>query len=108
FLRKVMVLILGQIGAQIIAFLLTPVVTRLYGPENYGKLGVFLAISNVLIPAVALSYPIAIVLPKKTEEAIELAILSFKVIIAFSLAVGFLFLILYDELKEVTGLNGLI
>ncbi|WP_291346906.1 NAD-dependent epimerase/dehydratase family protein [Desulfobacula sp.] len=59
----------GTAGAQAIAMVFSPVVTRLYGPEIYGLLGTFLAITSMISPVVALSYPIAIVLPKEDSDA---------------------------------------
>lgn len=53
-----------------------PVITRLYGPEAFGMLGTFMAILGVLTPIAALTYPIAIVLPKSDADAKSLAKLS--------------------------------
>src|SRR5690554_870779 len=53
-----------------------PVITRLYGPEAFGMLGTFMAILGVLTPITALTYPIAIVLPKSDADAKSLAKLS--------------------------------
>jgi len=53
-----------------------PVITRLYGPEAFGMLGTFMAILGVLTPIAALTYPIAIVLPKSDADAKNLAKLS--------------------------------
>lgn len=76
FARKVAVVAFGAAGAQAIALLFTPVVTRLYGPESYGVLGVFLAVMQILTPAAALAYPIAIVLPRERDEALDIIRLS--------------------------------
>lgn len=54
----------------------SPVITRLYGPEAFGLLGIYTAILAVMIPLVSCSYPIAIVLPKKEIAALGLAKLS--------------------------------
>lgn len=53
-----------------------PIITRLYGPEAFGLLGTFSAILAVLTPMAALTYPIAIVLPKDHADAKGLAKLS--------------------------------
>jgi O-antigen/teichoic acid export membrane protein len=54
----------------------TPLITRLYGPENFGVLGTFTAVVTVAMPIAALSYPLAIVLPKRDSDALGLARLS--------------------------------
>lgn len=62
-----------------------PIITRLYGPEAFGVLGTFTAILAVLTPLAALSYPIAIVLPKHDADALGLAKLSLGIAVAMSL-----------------------
>lgn len=54
----------GTAMAQVISMLLAPIITRLYGPEAYGMMGTFMAIIGIFTPIAALTYPIAIVLPK--------------------------------------------
>lgn len=53
-----------------------PFITRLYGPEAFGQLGTFTALVAIVTPIAALSYPIAIVLPKADNDALGLARLS--------------------------------
>lgn len=66
----------GTAGAQAITMGFAPIITRLYGPEAFGLLGTFSAILAVLTPMAALTYPIAIVLPKDHADAKGLAKLS--------------------------------
>jgi O-antigen/teichoic acid export membrane protein len=76
FIRNVIIMATGTAAAQAITLALSPIITRLYGPENYGVLGVFMAIVGLFAPIVALTYPIAIVLPKSNSEAKGLVRLS--------------------------------
>lgn len=69
----------GTASAQALSMLFSPVVTRLYGPETYGLQGVFMSIAGVLGGVAALTYPIAIVLPKSDTDATGLAWLSIYV-----------------------------
>lgn len=96
FIRNVIILSSGTAAAQIIGMLLSPVITRLYGPESYGLMGTFLAIVSIIGPIAALTYPIAIVLPKKESEAKGLIKLSLLITAFFSLVV-FLFLFLFHD-----------
>lgn len=64
----------------------SPIITRLYGPETFGLLGTFTAVVTVLAPMAALTYPIAIVLPKKNEDAVGLVKLSIVLAILISLS----------------------
>jgi len=69
FIRNVTILTSGTIGAQFINMILSPIITRIYGPEAYGLMGAFQAIVSILAPISALSLQIAIVLPKDDREA---------------------------------------
>lgn len=64
-----------------------PLLTRIYGPEAFGLLGAFMALVNIVAPVAALTYPIAIVLPKDDIDALEIARLS--VYISFAIATLF-------------------
>src|SRR5699024_8975409 len=71
---------------------LSPVITRLYGPEAFGIMGTFTALTRIIIPIAALTYPIAIVLPKNDKNAKGLIKLSvFITIIITTIATLFLF-----------------
>jgi O-antigen/teichoic acid export membrane protein len=76
FVRNVAIVATGTAGAQAITMAFAPVITRLYGPEAFGQLGIFMAILAVLMPIAALTYPIAIVLAKTDSEAKSIAKLS--------------------------------
>lgn len=75
-LRNILTVVSGTAGAQAITMAFMPVITRLYGPEAYGVLGTFLSVTLMLIPIAALTYPIAIVLPKRDDDARGLVRLS--------------------------------
>ncbi|WP_213609033.1 oligosaccharide flippase family protein [Pseudoalteromonas sp.] len=76
FIRNVVVVASGAAGAQMITMLFMPLITRLYGAEAFGLLGVFTAVLAVISPVAALAYPIAIVLPKVDDDARSIAKLS--------------------------------
>lgn len=103
FLRNVIIMSTGTVAAQVIALILIPIITRLYGPESYGIMGTFLAIVGIIIPIAALTYPIAIVLPEKNEDALGLVRLS--VYISFTLATFVFLIILFFEQNIVQLFN---
>lgn len=53
-----------------------PLITRLYGPETFGLQGIFVSAVGLISVVAALSYPVAIVLPKSDSEALALVRLS--------------------------------
>src|SRR5690625_43330 len=92
FVKNVTILATGVAGAQVVTIALSPIVTRLYTPEAIGVLGSFTAITRTIIPIAALTYPIAIVLPKRDQEAegiIKLSIyLSLIIATLFTVIIG--------------------
>lgn len=75
-LRNMLFLMIGTASSQLITLGFAPLLTRLYGPEAFGLLGTFISITGALGPAIALSYPLAIVLSESRREAAALAYLS--------------------------------
>lgn len=84
FVRNVMILASGTAGAQALGMAFSPIITRMYGPEAYGMMGTFTSMANIVIPIAALSYPIAIVLPKDNRDAKGIIRLSFLITIILS------------------------
>lgn len=93
FLKNVTVMAMGTAGAQAVTMAFSPIITRLYGPEAFGIMGTFVAMSKTIMPVAALTYPIAIVLPKNDKDAKGLIKLSLLVslIIAFLSSIIILF-----------------
>lgn len=88
FVRSVMNVSSGTAVAQAISAAFSPLVTRLYGPEAYGTLSVFMSIAGVASTIAAMTYPIAIVLPKSDADALGLIRLSICTAIVTSLLVA--------------------
>ncbi|HLR62767.1 MAG TPA: oligosaccharide flippase family protein [Lentibacillus sp.] len=96
FVRNVVIMASGTAAAQAISLALTPIITRLYGPEAYGLMGVFMAIIQTVAPVAALTYPIAVVLPKRDKDAKGLMRLSVYISIGIA-AVAAIIIILFDK-----------
>lgn len=76
FVRNVATVATGTAASQALAFAFTPLITRIYGPEAYGLLGIFMSIAGPLTVLAALGYPYAIVLPRSEADARGLVRLS--------------------------------
>lgn len=76
FVRNVTVVAGGTAIAQVITVAASPVITRLYGPEALGVMGVFGSVVAIIVPVATLCYPLAIVLPRQDNDAIRLLYLS--------------------------------
>lgn len=69
FVRNVITLATGTAAAQAITLAFTPIITRLYGAEAFGTQGIFMSMAGALSMIAALTYPLAIILPKTDENA---------------------------------------
>ncbi|MFD1360706.1 lipopolysaccharide biosynthesis protein [Lentibacillus salinarum] len=76
FANSVTILMSGSAFSQIAVVLMTPFLTRLYGPEAFGLFSVYLSILYTLGLLHSLQYEVAIPLPEKDEDAINLLALS--------------------------------
>lgn len=90
-ISSMFVLVFGTAGAQGITLAFTPLLTRIFSPESFGHLGVFLALTAILIPIAALTLPMAVVLAKSHVEAKQLTKLSIQ--LALMAAVFFILFI---------------
>lgn len=64
-------LLSANVVAQVIGLVVYPILTRIYSPEDFGLLNLFLSISGVLVILSTAEYYNAIVLPKKDKEGVE-------------------------------------
>jgi O-antigen/teichoic acid export membrane protein len=100
FIRNVFIMATGTATAQLIAVVLSPIITRLYGPEAYGIMGVFISIIAIITPIAALTYPIAIVLPKNDSEAKGLIRLSLYITSLIAIVLTLILLLFDNKLIE--------
>jgi O-antigen/teichoic acid export membrane protein len=71
FTKHVLILVSGTVIAQAISILVTPILTRLYTPEEFGLFAIFVAISSVLGSIANGRFELALLLPKVDKNAFE-------------------------------------
>lgn len=76
FTRNVLTLMTGTTLAQAIPIAVSPILTRIYSPEDFGIFALFIAITGIFSSFVNGRYELAIMLPKKDEDAINIAALG--------------------------------
>ncbi len=103
FSRNVLTLMTGTTIAQAIPIAISPILTRIYTPEDFGLFALFMGLVSILAVISSGRYELAIMLPKKDENAIHIAILA--LLISFSIST-FLFFIFWGFNKEITSLLG--
>src|SRR5699024_9914744 len=90
FVKNVLIIATGAAGAQVIGLILSTIITRLYGPEAFGIMGTFTSLTRIIIPIAALTYPVAIVLPKSDINAKKLIKLSLYITTIVAIITAFL------------------
>lgn len=93
FLKNVATLISGTTLVQIIAILIYPVLSRIYTPGDFGLFGLYMSIISITAIIATAKYEMAIMLPEKDEDAVNLLAIAvfFSVIISLFLMVFILF-----------------
>jgi O-antigen/teichoic acid export membrane protein len=72
FMRNVSALFAGTVLAQVASLAVWPLLSRLYRPEEFGVLGVYLGLLTVLITVASLRYEMAIPIARTDREAFDL------------------------------------
>lgn len=103
FSRGVIVLVAGTGAAQMIVIGTSPILTRLYGPSDFGVYAVASSILGVLITVTCLAYDFAIPLPESDDAAANLVALCLAVTITFSIATLLVLLVAGPALLAVAG-----
>jgi len=88
FIRGVLTLATGSAASQVLIVIASPLLTRLYTPNDFGVLGVFSALLGVVSVASCLRYELAIPMAKSSSAALNIIsiALGFNAIIALVVA----------------------
>jgi lipopolysaccharide exporter len=96
FVRNVLVVMTGSIIGQAIGFVLSPLISRLYTPADFGLYGSFGAITGVVAAITTLDYSQAIMLPKQREKAAQVFLISCVATMAVTVVFSAMCLLLAD------------
>lgn len=81
FLKNILVISSATSIAQLLNMLLSPVLTRIYTPDEYGVMTSFIAILGIISIIGSLKYELGIPIAKNDEKAINILFLSIIVLI---------------------------
>ena len=105
FNRNILTLMTGTTIAQAIPIAISPILTRIYTPEDFGIFAIFLAITIIIGSIANGRYELAIMIPKKDEDAINIFALGFIITTSISLLLLVLVLIFQTYFTGLTTLN---
>ncbi len=84
FAKNVLTLVTGTTIAQAIPLAISPILSRLYTKSDFGVLAIFVAIISILSSIANGRYELAIMQPKKDEDAINIFALGFIILSSVS------------------------
>ena len=87
-IRNFTKLLSANLVAQVIGLVVYPILTRMYAPEDFGLLNLFLSIGGVLIILSTAEYYYAIVLPKEETDAEQVLGVGVLWLVATTILVG--------------------
>ncbi|MCO7251755.1 oligosaccharide flippase family protein [Pseudoalteromonas sp. Ps84H-4] len=86
----------GTTIAQVIPIAITPILTRIYTPEEFGVLAIFMALCSVLGVIANGRYELAVLSPETEKDAYNIAALSLFITLTLA-TVTFLFMVFLAE-----------
>lgn len=107
FSKNVFTLLTGNFIAQLIPLLLTPILSRLFSPEEFGLFAFYISIISFFTVISTGRYELAILLPKKNEEGINVMALCFVILIPLSLLLFLVVFFFENQLLELLRKPGL-
>jgi len=98
FSRNVLTLMTGTTIAQAIPIAISPILTRIYTPEDFGVFALYMSVLGFFAIIINGKYDMAIVLPKEEKEAFNIFILSLLITCFISLIITFFIFIFFEKI----------
>lgn len=105
--RDVATLVGGTGIAQALPVLISPILTRIYSPDEFGILAFYMAAIAIIGVASTGRYEMAVLLPKKNIKAYNLAGFSVILSLAVSLVTFAIFLISGNQILDLFGFSSM-
>jgi O-antigen/teichoic acid export membrane protein len=86
FSRNVLTLMTGTTIAQAIPIAISPILTRVYSPQDFGLFALYMSVVSIMSVVVTGRYELAIMLPKKEEDAKSILHISLLITLLISVA----------------------
>lgn len=99
-IRNLFTLVSGSALAQAIPLLVSPLLTRIYTPEQFGLFATYMAIVSIFVPLATGRYEYAILLPAKDRLASNIVWLVITIALITSVIVAVLLLLFYESIPN--------
>lgn len=107
YARNVITLMTGTGLAQAIPVAISPILTRMYSPEDFGTFAFYMAIVSIASVLVTGRYELAILLPKNDRDALHIVALSAGLSCIISAVLLLLVVLFNQQITQMLGANDL-
>jgi O-antigen/teichoic acid export membrane protein len=108
FFRSVVLLVTGTAFAQALMIIALPLLTRLYTPEEFNTLAIYVSLLGVISVAACLGLDMAVPLPEKDEDAVNIVALSISFACIVALLAALCFFLIDSDVFVMNGLGGVV
>ena len=88
FFRNFYIVLSGSVLSQVVVVFTTPILSRIYAPEDFGAASVFFSVVGFFTILSTFQYEGAIMLPKRSVDSLALVILSTLLAVSSSVLIG--------------------
>lgn len=103
FVKNVITLMTGTIAAQVFTVAVSPILTRIYTPADFGVLALFTALNAVLSIIAAGRYETAIMLPREDSDALNIVVLATAITLTVCTLMQGIIYVFEDELIQMAN-----
>lgn len=93
----------GTAIAQAIPIAISPILTRIYTPEDFGVLALYMSLASIIAVIATGRYELAIMLPKKDDDAMHIVLLSMILATGVSLIALLLIVVFNQQITHLLG-----
>lgn len=101
--RNILTLMMGTSVAQALPIAISPILTRLYTPEDFGVLAIFVSITAIFGVIANGRYELAVMLPDRDEDALSVVVLGVLIALFLSLFLLILVILFNGDIAMILG-----
>jgi O-antigen/teichoic acid export membrane protein len=105
FLSSISVLVSGSLVSQLIAIVTLPVITRLYSPDEFGVLSIYMSILAIITIISSLQYELAIPISTDNQEATTVVGLCLVILLGMTLLASVIIIFYGGNLLEFLNIS---
>ncbi|MBP1962306.1 lipopolysaccharide biosynthesis protein [Paenibacillus aceris] len=105
FVKSVLLITGGTVLAQVINYLVSPIITRLYLPEEYGVLAAYAAVIGMLSVLGSLRYESSIAIAENENVAINMVAVSIIILLSITIIISIILAFVSQPLLQLLGLD---